>query len=279
MAMSTEVAEPCPHPNPPPLSRGGNSAALPEEPSPAQRGRVAERSRGRVGACDEAALLRLLAWLSPSFPIGGYTYSHGVERAVEVGFIHDRATLAAWIAAILDHGAGRTDAVLFAAAHRAVTDSDEPTFLWTLERADTLRASRETALESSAQGKAFLSTVTAAWPLPGLDRWTALIETESRTPAHAIAVALCTALAGVPLSQALAGFLHAIAANLVSAGVRLVPLGQTDGQRALAALEPITASLAQWAETASLDDLGSRAPMVDWTSMTHETQYTRLFRS
>ncbi|WP_448187795.1 urease accessory protein UreF [Azospirillum sp. sgz301742] len=198
---------------------------------------------------------------------------------MDVGFVHDRATLTDWIAAILEHGAGRTDAVLFAAAHRAVSDGDEPAFVWALERADVLRASRETALESSAQGKAFLSTVTAAWPLPGLEHWSAIIEAEARAPAHAVSVALCSALAGIPHGQALAGFLHAIAANLVSAGVRLVPLGQTDGQRALAALEPIVATLAQWAETASLDDLGSRAPMVDWTSMTHENQYTRLFRS
>ncbi|HYG90254.1 MAG TPA: urease accessory protein UreF [Azospirillum sp.] len=224
-------------------------------------------------------MLRLLAWLSPSFPTGGYTYSHGVERAVEASFVHARATLAEWIAAILEHGTGRTDAVLFAATHRAVTGSDEPAFLWALERADVLRASSETALESSAQGAAFLTTVKAAWPLPDLDRWTALIEREARPPAHAVAIALCAALAGIPLNQALAGYLHAAVANLVSAGVRLVPLGQTDGQRALAALEPVVARLALWAETASIDDLGSRTPMVDWTSMTHETQYTRLFRS
>ena len=227
----------------------------------------------------EGNLLRLLAWLSPSFPIGGYTYSHGVEQAVEAGFVRDRATLTDWVAFILEHGAGRSDAVLFVAAHRAVTSGDEPAFVRALERADAMRGSRETALESSAQGTAFVSTVTAAWPLSGLDRWAALIGGERRAPAHAVAVALCSALAGIPLSQALAGFLHSVAANLVSAGVRLVPLGQTDGQRALAALESVAARVAVWAETASPDDLGSRAPMVDWTSMTHETQYTRLFRS
>ena len=227
----------------------------------------------------EGALLRLLAWLSPSFPIGGYTYSHGVEQAVEAGFVRDRATLTGWVAFILEHGAGRSDAVLFAAVHRAVADGDEPAFRWALERADALRGSRETALESAAQGTAFLSTVAAAWPLPGLDRWQTIIQAESRPPAHAVAVALCAALAGIPLGASLAGFLHSVAANLVSAGVRLVPLGQTDGQRALAALESVVARVAAWAETASPDDLGSRAPMVDWTSMTHETQYTRLFRS
>ena len=272
--MGMSIDDPAPHPNPPPLGGGGSF-----EPSPAQRGRVAERSEGRVGGRGEGNLLRLLAWLSPSFPTGGYTYSHGIERAVEVGLVRDCATLTTWIAGILEHGAGRTDSVLFAATHRAVTAGDEAAFVRALERADVLRATSETALESSAQGTAFLTTVKAAWPLPELPRWTALIERERRSPAHAVSIALCAALAGIPLHAALAGFLHAVAANLVSAGVRLVPLGQTDGQRALAALEPVAARLAAWAEDASPDDLGSCAPMVDWTSMTHETQYTRLFRS
>ncbi|MGQ9370108.1 urease accessory protein UreF [Azospirillum sp. A39] len=225
------------------------------------------------------ALLRLLAWLSPSFPTGAYTYSHGLEAAVEAGFVRDRASLADWAGFVLEHGAGRSDAVLFAAAHRAVTAADEAGFLWALERADALRGTRETALESAAQGTAFLGAVAAAWPVPDLERWRTLVAGSGRAPAHAVAVALCAALAGVPLGAALAGFLHAVVANLVSAGVRLVPLGQTDGQRALAALEPVVARHAAWAETASPDDLGSRAPMVDWTSTSHETQYTRLFRS
>lgn len=225
------------------------------------------------------SLLRLLAWLSPSFPIGGYTYSHGLERAEEERFVHDRATLVRWVAAVLEHGAGRADAVFLALTHRAVTAGDEVGFLWTLERADVMRASAETALESSAQGTAFLTTVRAAWPVPGLERWMAIIGTADRPPAHPVAVGLATALAKVPLADVLHGFLHAVAANLVSAGVRLVPLGQTDGQRALAALEPVIVAVATWAHAAGADDLGSRAPMIDWTSISHETQYTRLFRS
>nr|WP_029008070.1 urease accessory protein UreF [Azospirillum halopraeferens] len=227
----------------------------------------------------QGALLRLLAWLSPSFPTGAYTYSHGLEAAVEAGLVRDRATLADWAGFVLEHGAGRTDAVLFAAAHRAVSAGDDDAFLWALERADGLRGTREMALESSAQGTAFLGAVAAAWPLEGLERWRGLIAGTGRAPAHAVAVALCAALAGIPLAPALAGFLHAVVANLVSAGVRLVPLGQTDGQRTMAALEPLVARHAAWAESASPDDLGSRAPMVDWTSAVHETQYTRLFRS
>lgn len=225
------------------------------------------------------ALTRLLAWLSPSFPVGGFSYSHGIEAAVEQGLVRDRATMIVWLDGILRHGAGRTDGMLFAAAHRAVLAGDEAAFAWAVERADILRASSETALESRAQGQAFLLAIRAAWPLEDLPRWDAVIASTGRPVAYAVAVALAAALIGVAEGPALTAYLHAFAANLVSAGVRLIPLGQTDGQRALAALDPITHSAAEAALAAPLDDLGGRAMAVDWTSMIHETQYTRLFRS
>jgi urease accessory protein len=224
-------------------------------------------------------LTRLMAWLSPTFPIGGYTYSHGIEYAVESGHIVNRMDLVRWVAAILEHGAGRTDAVLFAAAYRAVLADDETGLRWAAERADVLRGSSELALESTAQGTAFLSTVGNTWPPEGLGRWAGVLTAEGRPPAHAVAVAVVTACARMPLEMALTGFLHAFAANLVSAGVRLVPLGQTDGQRAIAELDPIIHHAAHRALGARIEDLGGRAPMIDWAAMSHETQYTRLFRS
>lgn len=224
-------------------------------------------------------LTRLLAWLSPSFPVGGFSYSHGIEAAVEEGLARDRETLILWLDGILRHGAGRTDGMLFAAAHRAVLVDDEEGFAWAVERADAMRASAETALESRAQGVAFLNALRSAWPLDGLERWERVIATTGRPPAYAVAVALAAALIGVPEGPALSAYLHAFAANLVSAGVRLVPLGQTDGQKALAALDSVVHHAAKMALAAPLEDLGSRAMAVDWTSMIHETQYTRLFRS
>ena len=225
------------------------------------------------------ALTRLLAWLSPSFPTGAFAYSHALEAAVDAGRIRTAADLAAWVGHVVAHGAGRTDGMLFAAVWRAVTAGDRDAFLWAAERADAMRATAELALESRAQGTAFLDTVAAAWPDPRLDPWRALLAEADRPPAHAVAVATASAVAGVPLVPALAAFLHAVAANLVSAGVRLVPLGQTDGQRALAALEPEVLDAAARIPDMSLDDLGGAAPMVDLLSMVHETQYTRLFRS
>ena len=78
---------------------------------------------------------------------------------------------------------------------------------------------------------------------------------------------------------ALNAYLHAVTANLISAGVRLIPLGQTEGQRVLAALEPVAAATAQRALATSLDDVGGAAFRADIASMQHETQYTRLFRT
>lgn len=224
-------------------------------------------------------LTLLLAWLSPSFPVGAFSYSHGIEAAVEQGFVRDRDTLVRWIGGVLEHGAGRTDAMLFAHAHAAVRAGDEAAFAWAVERADVLRASAEMALESRAQGRAFLTTIGNAWPLDGFGRWGAVIAGTGRPAAYAVAVALVAALAGIGVRPALAAFLHAFAANLVSAGVRLVPLGQTDGQKALAALDPLVHHAAGLALRTPIDDLGGRAVLVDWTSMIHETQYTRLFRS
>lgn len=228
---------------------------------------------------ETAGLTLLLAWLSPSFPVGAFSYSHGLEAAVEEGLVRDRAGLTRWVAGILAYGAGRSDAMLFAHAHAAVTAEDEAAFLWALERADVLRATAETALESRAQGQAFLGTVRAAWPLPGFARWDGLVRGGGRSCAYPVAVALAAALAGIVLRPALAGYLHAVAANLVSAGVRLVPLGQTDGQKALATLDPLVHHAVDTALAAPIDDLGTCAAAVDWTSMIHETQYTRLFRS
>ncbi len=227
----------------------------------------------------EQALYRLMTWLSPSFPVGAYTYSHAIEFAVEEGLITDRNSLCNWIKAIITHGAGRNDASLFRTAWQAVRDNDTDTLVWAAEMADALRPTPEMALESTAQGQAFLNTLGAVWPDPIFHDWSkTLIQTE-RPPAYVLCTGVATAVAGVPLRLALVAYLHALAANLVSAGVRLVPLGQTDGQLVQAELEQPVHLAAEQALTRPIDDFGAAAPMVDWTSMQHETQYTRLFRS
>lgn len=227
----------------------------------------------------ERALYRLMTWLSPSFPVGGYSYSHGIEFAIEDGLITDRISLTRWVEAIIRHGAGRNDAILFRSAWQAVADDDPVALAEVAEMADALRATPEMALESTAQGQAFLDTLTKAWPDTNFQTWAQTLADLDRPPAYAVAVGVAAAASSVPLGHALTAYLHATAANLISAGVRLVPLGQTDGQLAQAALEVPTQAATEQALRRPLDDFGSATPMVDWTSMKHETQYTRLFRS
>jgi urease accessory protein len=223
----------------------------------------------------DAALYRLLTWLSPAYPLGAYAYSHGLEQAVEARLVRDADGVKRYVATMLRAGAGRSDAGLFAAAHRAAADDDMAEIAWLAELAAAWRATAETALEASAQGAAFLSVTRASWPHPILDAVVSL----RCPPSLPIVVAVAAAAHRVPLAPALLAYLHAIAANLVSAGVRLVPLGQTDGQRILAGLEPDVAAAQEAALATPLDAIGTSAAMIELCSMRHETQYTRLFRS
>jgi urease accessory protein len=224
----------------------------------------------------ETTLYRLMTWLSPSYPIGAFSYSHGLEYAVEAGLVRDLASMTQWIEAVLEQGAGRIDAALFTAAWRAADGGDDAALEAAVELATAWRSTAETALESSAQGAAFLSVTGKVWSSETLDRLSA--RHDGKLPLS-VAVGAGCAAHNVPLLPGVTAYLQAFAANLVSAGVRLIPLGQTDGQRAIAALEPIVARCAAEALAARLDELGSAAPLLDWCSMQHETQYTRLFRS
>jgi urease accessory protein len=222
-------------------------------------------------------LYRLLAWLSPAYPIGAFSYSHGVETAVEQGFIKDRASLVTWLESVLLQGTGAVDGALFAAAWHAAAAEDWPAFDAIAERAAAWRGTMEMALESRQQGGSFLSITRTAWPHASL---VAAHERLGGELALAVAVALAAAAHGIALEPALAGYLHAFTANLISAALRTVPLGQTDGQLALAALERAVNAAAQAAMVvSSLDEVGTATPLLDWCSLRHETQYTRLFRS
>jgi len=234
------------------------------------------RRGDEVWFADTAVLAKLMTWLSPSFPVGAYGYSHGLEWAIEAGTVTDAASLQAWLADIVRHGAGRTDAILLAHAWRAASTGDDATLAELAELAAAFQPSKERHLETTAQGTAFLTAVIAAWPN---HRLTALAATVPREVAYPVAVAITAAAHGIPLAATLSATLNAFVANLVSAGVRAVPIGQTDGQRTIAALAPLVAEVAAAAATATLDDLGGAALLADIASMNHETQYTRLFRS
>lgn len=223
------------------------------------------------------ALYQLLAWLSPAYPIGAFSYSHGLEAAIEAGLVTDRATLIAWIGGILEHGTGRVDGALFAAAWRAANEDDEAVLDEVRELAAAWRGTAEMALESRQQGASFLSITRTAWPEKRLEIFVARRDGQCALP---VAVAVAAAWHGIALEPALTGYLHAFAANLCSAAVRAIPLGQSDGQIALASLARVVNSgVAAAMAVESLDDVGTASPLLDWCSMRHEIQYTRLFRS
>ncbi len=229
-----------------------------------------------ITEAEAAALYRLMTWLSPSFPVGGFSYSSGIEWAVEAGDIKDASTLKDWLAAMLADGSGFCDAVFLAHAHRAVKADDERALRDVAALAAAFVPSRERQLETTTQGRAFIEIARAAWNCDGLDHAVAQCDGAIVYP---VAVGIVSAVHAIRLAPSLHAFLHAVVSNWISAGARLVPLGQTDSQRVLAALEATVVTTASRAIGASLDDLGSATFRADLASLRHETQYTRLFRS
>jgi urease accessory protein len=249
----------------------------------------------------EPALYRLLAWSSPGYPTGAFSYSHGLEWAVETGDVANLQGLLDYVTGVLERGGGWIDAVLFAHAWRATPRVGEtaapagrdslaepitpaalnvPTKLDDVaELAAAFRSSSETALESRQQGGAFLDVTRKAWPHPTLDAFAARQAIAGTPIAHCVAVAVACAAHDIALKPALYSYIHAVAANLVSAGARLIPLGQTQAQIAIARLSPVITGIVERALATSLDDLGTAAPAIELCSLRHETQYTRLFRS
>ncbi len=240
--------------------------------------RDARREGGDGPALPPDALRKLLAWLSPAFPVGSYSYSHGLEWAIEDGSVNDGVTLAAWLADILNHGAGRNDAILFVEAWRAAAAGDGERLAAVAELGAAFQPARERHLESTAQGRAFLTAVRAAWPCDRLTVLAAAFPADRDLP-YPVAVALSAAAHDIPAEPALAAMLHGFVANVVSAGVRAIPIGQTDGLKVVAGLGGAIDAIAAAASHATLDDLGGAALRADIAAMRHETQYTRLFRS
>ena len=253
---------------------------------PSQRRRLSTRTdRGTASKSESAdgmqaeaaaALYRLMTWLSPSFPVGAFSYSSGIEWAVEGGDIGDAVSLQAWLTSMLMDGAGFCDSVFVAHAHRAASAGDLRRLAGIAELASAFVPSRERQLETSTQGKAFVETARAAWNCGQLD---GLIASCGDAIVYPVAVGIVSAAHAVPIEPVVQAFLHAVVSNWISAGARLVPLGQTECQRLLARLEPAVTATAGRALAASLDNLGSATFRADVAGMRHEAQYTRLFRS
>ncbi|WP_132460483.1 urease accessory protein UreF [Rhodovulum marinum] len=212
----------------------------------------------------DAQVLKLAQWLSPAYPVGAFSYSHGLEWAVAAGEVADAAALRDWLADVLAHGAGRADAIFLAAAFNA-PGAEALAGVDALARA--FQPSAERLLETTAQGAAFAKVTADVWPadLPALT--------------YPVALGRAARLHDLPLVLTARMYLHAFTSNLVSAAIRLIPIGQTDGQRVLTALTPLCETVAEAATAETPDDLSSTAFLADIASMHHETQYSRLFRT
>lgn len=211
-----------------------------------------------------ASLLTLAQWLSPAYPVGAFAYSHGLETAIRDGQIIDATDLQGWLEDVLQRGSGRADATLLAATHAA----DTPQRIAELDAiARAFAASAERIRESEKQGAAFAATTRSVWNLDLPDLM------------YPVAVGRAAALVDLPVSDTAALYLHSAASNLVSAAVRLVPLGQTEGQKVLAALTPVCQHVAAEALTADPDALWSNTFASDIAAMRHETLEPRLFQS
>lgn len=218
------------------------------------------------------AALRLQSWLSPAFPVGAYSYSHGIEAAIEADLVRDAATLEDWIGGLLRFGTGRSDAILLSEASRLAAADDKAGLAELSQFALALIPTSELRLEATAQGAAFLKTVAAAWPD---------VRVLSLPPAPPLAIAYGTVTAASGIALDLAGplFLQAFVHNVVSAAVRAVPLGQTDGQRVIAGLEELVERVWEESRGCGVEDIGTASLMAEWSSLQHEAMDGRLFRS
>ena len=214
-----------------------------------------------------AALLKLMAWLSPAFPVGSFSYSHGLERAVDAGSVADATGLENWIADLIEHGSGWNDAVLFAEAWRRGSGGHGAQDL--AELGIALAGSAERLLETSAQGNAFATAMT---------QWGEAAALPAHCP-YSVAVGLQAGAARIACEPALGAFLQAFAGNLLQAGIRLGVLGQTGAVASLSRLGPLVLKTAARAARSTTDDIGSSALAAEIASMRHETQYSRLFRT
>jgi len=212
----------------------------------------------------DTCLLTLAQWFSPAYPVGGFAYSHGLESAIDRGRVRDADTLADWTETVLSHGAGHNDALFLAAAYRAEDDAA----VRGIDRTSrAFAASAERLKESDLQGKAFCRITGAVWQtaLSGLT--------------YPVAAGRAARLEELPLRLTAQMFLHAFTSSLVTVGMRLIPLGQTEGQAMIHRFAPLHADLVAETEDGDLGKLSSTAFGADIDAMTHETQYSRIFRT
>lgn len=217
----------------------------------------------------QSTLLRLMTLLSPSFPVGGFAYSSGLEQAVADQLVTDSQTLGDWLLSIVQNGSIWNDVVLLVESHRRIGNARPIAEISDL--AEALAGSKERCLEQQNLGGAFIDAVKAS----GLAMPTAIGE----QPAYPVAIGAIAAAQGLDLESALGAFLHAYFSNQIQCAIRLGLLGQNGGVALLAGFEPVILETAKQANLSTLEDLGASSLMADILAMRHETLYSRIFRS
>jgi len=211
------------------------------------------------------SFLTTLQWLSPSFPIGSFAYSHGLEWAMSAGYVTDEESLLYWMQDLIEFGSVRNDAILVSLAYRRAPEAMNITAL--NDMALALAPSRERRSETVLQGRAFVKTVNEVWDqdLPEL--------------CYPVAVGTAAKYERLNHDDIVVAYLQAFVVNLIYTAVRLVPLGQTQGQRVLTTLTPELLDISALAVAATDQDLTNAAVLSDIASMRHETLKTRVFKT
>lgn len=219
---------------------------------------------GRMATATDLDLLTLTQWLSPAYPVGAFAYSHGLERLVQSGAVHDAVSLRDWLHDVLKHGAGWSDALFLTAAWRAKSE------LAVAELDDMARAFAgpfERRFEAAQQGAAFCGVTAAVWGI------------ELTELTYPVAIGCAARHTGLPVEPTARLYLHAFISNLVSAAQRLMPLGQTAAQGVVRDMAPLCANRAHAAVQADLSALSGTAFLAEIAAMQHETQQPRIFRT
>ncbi|PLU08014.1 urease accessory protein UreF [Sinorhizobium medicae] len=218
---------------------------------------------------DTQALLRLVTWLSPAFPVGSFSYSGGLEQAIHQGLVTSADDLRLWCETLLERGNTWNDALLLSESYRAYGDAQR--LIAVSELAEALAGSRERHMETMLLGEAFLAAA-GHWPHPSL----AVLGTKAAYPVSVGAVA---GAHRTGLKPALAAFLNATVSNAVSVAIRFGITGQRDGVGVLARVEDTIGAVVARAAAASLEDLGGATFIAEIASLKHENLHSRLFRS
>ena len=219
------------------------------------------------------AQLRLMQLVSPALPIGGFTYSQGLEYAVEAGWVTDVTSLQDWLLGLVEDGLTYLEIPVLARLYQACAAKDTEALATWGRYLLAARETRELRLEEQQRARA-LTRLLIELDIPEARHWRDVMQHCQGAP-----YALASVRWGVPLQEAALGLAWSWLENMVAAAIKLIPLGQTDGQRVLLALAEALPRAVQTGLQLHDDELGASAPCLALASSLHETQYTRLFRS